>query len=81
MNLKKNKINIKKGDYVQIISGKNKGKTGIIKKVIGKVNSVIIENINKKIKHIKPKQTNEKGNIKEIEAPIHISNIKIIDTR
>nr|YP_009392318.1 ribosomal protein L24 [Osmundaria fimbriata]ARW60880.1 ribosomal protein L24 [Osmundaria fimbriata] len=77
--MKKHKMNIKKGDKAQIISGQYKGKTGIIDQIITHKNAVIIENINIKIKHIKPKQTNEKGSIKEQESIIHRSNIKIIN--
>jgi len=72
----KNKI--KCGDNVSIISGKYKGDTGKVISIIKKKNKIIIENINIKTKHIKPKQTEEKGYIKKIEAPIDYSNVKLI---
>nr|YP_009398522.1 ribosomal protein L24 [Lophocladia kuetzingii]ARW67708.1 ribosomal protein L24 [Lophocladia kuetzingii] len=72
-------MKIKIGNNVKVISGKEKGKTGIVKHIFRKKNSVIIENINIKTKHIKPKQTEEKGCIKQIEGYINFSNIKIIN--
>nr|YP_010619321.1 Ribosomal protein L24 [Amplisiphonia pacifica]WAX03334.1 Ribosomal protein L24 [Amplisiphonia pacifica] len=72
----KNKI--KKGDDIQVISGKYKGQYGKVSLVLKKDNQVLIENINKKTKHVKPKQTDDKGYIKKIEKPIHYSNIKLI---
>nr|YP_010619905.1 Ribosomal protein L24 [Symphyocladia marchantioides]WAX03918.1 Ribosomal protein L24 [Symphyocladia marchantioides] len=71
------KTKIKKGDDIKIISGKYKGKYGKVSSVLKKNNQVLIENINIKTKHIKPKQTDEKGYIKKIEQPIHYSNIKL----
>nr|ARW60656.1 ribosomal protein L24 [Polysiphonia sp.] len=71
-------MKIKKGDNVKIISGRHKGEYGKVNLVLKNKNQIIIENINIKTKHNKPKQTEEKGNIKKIESPIHYSNIKII---
>lgn len=78
---KKNKIHIKKGDTVQIISGSHKGKIGIINKVLIKTNQVIIQNLNLKIKHIKPNQQEESGKIINFEAPIHSSNVMLYSTQ
>nr|YP_009391288.1 ribosomal protein L24 [Dipterocladia arabiensis]ARW59432.1 ribosomal protein L24 [Dipterocladia arabiensis] len=74
--MKKSKIKFKIGDDIKIISGKYKGKNGKIIKIISKKQGVIIENINLKTKHIKPKQNEEQGEIKKIEAYIHTSNLK-----
>nr|YP_010903919.1 ribosomal protein L24 [Hypnea musciformis]WCH56970.1 ribosomal protein L24 [Hypnea musciformis] len=74
---KKNKIHVKQGDYVQIISGTHKGKTGKITKIIYKKQQVIVENINLKTKHIQPKQEQDSGKIIQIEAPIHSSNVML----
>lgn len=71
------KNQIKYGDNVVVISGKHKGNQGKVLLVIRKKHQVVIENINLKTKHVKPKQTEEKGYIKKIEAPIHMSNVKI----
>ena len=73
---KKNKINLKVGDNITIISGKYKKQSGKIIKMKRKINSVIIENINLKVKHNKPKKNDDKGVISKIESYIHISNIK-----
>nr|QCI05365.1 ribosomal protein L24 [Compsothamnion thuyoides] len=75
--ISKTKINIKQGDTVEIISGKYKGKIGKVEKVIQKKNSLIVENINIKTKHIKPKQSDESGEIKQITKQIDRSNVKI----
>nr|YP_010619128.1 Ribosomal protein L24 [Pterosiphonia complanata]WAX03141.1 Ribosomal protein L24 [Pterosiphonia complanata] len=72
------KIKIKKGDDIKIISGKHKGEYGKVFSVLKNNKQVIIENINIKTKHIKPKQTEDKGYIQKIEKPIHYSNIKLI---
>lgn len=74
---KKQKIHIKKGDYVQVISGKHKGLKGKVSQVVHKKNQVIIDGINMIKKHIKPKNENSSGEIISIEAPIHSSNIKL----
>lgn len=71
---------IKQGDNVTIISGKYKGQYGKVSAILKKTNQVLIKNINIKTKHVKPKQTEEKGYIKTIEAPIHYSNIKLRKT-
>ena len=72
------KKKIKKGDMIEVISGIDKGKQGKIITIFHRKNSVVIEKINMKTKHIKPNQSEEAGQIKYIEAPIHISNIKLI---
>ena len=75
--IKKNHLKI--GDNVKIISGKYKNKEGKIIKIKSKKEQVFIENINFKTKHIKPKQVDTKGEIKQIEGYIHISNLKKIE--
>nr|QCI07231.1 ribosomal protein L24 [Hypnea pannosa] len=77
MKEKKNKIHVKQGDYVQIISGTHKGKTGKVTKIIYKKQQVIVENINLKTKHIQPKQEKSTGRIIQIEGPIHSSNVML----
>lgn len=68
-------MNINKGDKVKIIAGKYKGKIGIVQKSIVKKGTIIIDNINRATKHIKPQKTNESGQIITIEKPIHRSNV------
>ena len=73
-------MNLKVGDKVIVIAGSNKGKEGTIKKVLKKENRVIIEGINMVKKHQKA-SGQESGGILEIEAPIHASNVMIIDPK
>jgi len=77
--MKHKKIKFKVGDNVYILTGSYKGKQGKIKKILQKRNSLIVENINIKIKHYKAKNSNEKGQIMQIEAPINHSNVKNIE--
>ena len=72
-------MKIKVGDNVQVITGSNKGKEGKVLRVFRKEGKVVIDGINIVKKHVKPNRTNETGGILEIEAPIHISNVKVLD--
>ena len=72
-------MKIKVGDTVQIITGTNKGKEGKILKVLKKDNRVLVDGINMVKKNVKPNAKNETGGILEVEAPIHISNVKVIN--
>jgi large subunit ribosomal protein L24 len=71
-------MKIKKGDTVLIISGKDRGRKGKVLKVFPKENQVLIEGINLRKKHQRPKRTGEKGQIISLPAPIDISNTKLI---
>lgn len=71
-------MKIKVGDKVKVITGTNKGKEGKVSKVLRDENRVLVEGVNIVKKHIKPGRTNETGGILETEAPIHISNVKVI---
>ena len=77
---KKQKIHVKVGDIVVIISGFHKNETGEIMKINKKTGKVLVKGINFKFKHVKPNTENEVGEIKQIEAPIHHSNVKLIST-
>ena len=70
---------IKVGDNVRVITGSNKNKEGKVLKVIRNENKVIVDGVNVVKKHVKPNRTNETGGILEVEAPIHISNVKLLD--
>ncbi|MEK7471491.1 MAG: 50S ribosomal protein L24 [Patescibacteria group bacterium] len=72
-------MKIKKGDNVKIITGKDKGKSGKIMHVLVKENKVIIEGANMMKKHQRPRKSGEKGSMKNIEMPIHASNVKKLD--
>lgn len=71
------KIHIKKGDIVQVISGKDAGKKGKVLSVEPSKSRVIVEGINIMKRHTKPTRTNPQGGIMEREAPIHSSNLMV----
>lgn len=68
---------MKKGDNVIVIAGKEKGKKGVIAKVLRLEDKVVIEGLNLMKRHMKPKKAGEKGGIVSIASPIHISNVKL----
>ena len=71
------KTHIKVGDTVKIISGSDKKKTGEVLKISSNTGKILVKGINLKFKHLKPSRENEIGEIKQIEAPIHHSNVKL----
>ena len=73
------KLKIKKGDNVKVLAGTSKGEVGRIVRVIPKMNRVVVEGVNMIKKHQKPSATNPQGGIAEMEAPIHISNVALVD--
>ena len=74
-------MKLKKGDNIIIITGKDKGKKGKIVHVLVKENKVIVEGANMMKKHQRPKKSGEKGTIKNIEMPIHASNVMMLDLK
>ncbi len=72
-------IRIKKGDNVQIIAGKDKGKEGKVLKIDPKKGTVIVEGANMITKHTKPSPSNQQGGIITQEGPINISNVMFSD--
>lgn len=74
---KKQSIPIKIGDKVQIISGFHKDENGEVIKINRRTGKLIVKGINFKFKHVKPTTENEIGEIKQFEAPIHHSNVKL----
>ena len=72
-------MKIKVGDNVLVIAGRDKGKNGKVIKTLKNDDKVVVEGINIVKKHVKPNNTNDKGGIFDIEAPIHVSNVKKID--
>ncbi|APU67510.1 MAG: 50S ribosomal protein L24 [Christiangramia sp.] len=73
------KLKIKSGDTVRVIAGDHKGQEGKVQKVLRDKNKAIVEGVNMISKHEKPSAQNPQGGIKEKEAPIHISNLALID--
>ena len=73
-------MKIKKGDKVIVITGKDRGKTGAVTRALPKTNQVLVEGVNMKKKHQKPR-SNRKGQIVEKALPIHVSNVMIVDSK
>ncbi|MCF8232055.1 MAG: 50S ribosomal protein L24 [Bacteroidales bacterium] len=73
------KLHIRKGDTVKVITGTSKGVQGRVLSIDKKNSRAIVEGVNIVKKHTKPNQENPKGGILQQEAPIHISNLKIVD--
>ena len=71
-------MKVKVNDKVKVLAGKDKGKEGKVLKTLRKDDKVVVEGINIIKKHIKPNGQNETGGIREMEAPIHVSNVKVI---
>ena len=71
-------MKIKVGDNVRVITGSNKGKEGKVLKIFRSENRILVDGVNIVKQHVKPNRTNESGGILEIEAPIHISNVKVL---
>jgi large subunit ribosomal protein L24 len=77
----KKKLHVKKGDTVRVVSGGHKGKEGKILDVNAETSRVIVENVNVMKKAQKPTQQNPKGGFIEREAPIHASNVQLLDPK
>ena len=71
------KMRIKKGDTVQVISGKDKGKTGEVLRTLPYENRVVVQGINLRTRHVKPTQEGESGRIVTEEASVHASNVML----
>ena len=69
---------IKKGDTVEIITGADKGKSGKVVLALPKENKVIVEGINRRKHHQRPKRANQKGQVVEKAMPIHVSNVRLV---
>lgn len=76
----KMKFKIKKGDTVKVVAGSHKGKTGEVAEIITQKNRAIVNGVNIVKKHMKPTNNNP-GGIVEMEAPIHISNLALLDPK
>jgi large subunit ribosomal protein L24 len=72
-------MRIRKNDMVIIIAGKDKGKTGRVIRVVREKEAVVVEQANMVKKHKRPSQANPNGGIVDIEAPIHVSNVMLVD--
>ena len=75
------KLHIKKGDTVKVIAGNSKGSEGKVIEVLISKNRAIVESVNMVSKHSKPNAANPQGGIVKQEAPIHISNLMLVDPK
>ncbi len=76
-----NKLHIRRGDTVYVLAGKDKGKTGKVLKVLVEKQRALVEGVNMVSKSAKPSAKNPQGGIIKMEAPIHVSNLSLIDPK
>jgi large subunit ribosomal protein L24 len=74
-------MKIKKGDTVLIVSGKDKGRKGKVLEALPKQGRILVEGLNLRKKHVKPKKQGEKGQVVQLPGPMHSSAVKIICTK
>jgi large subunit ribosomal protein L24 len=74
-------MKFKKGDKVQIMRGKDRGKAGKILQFLPKKNQVVVEGMNLHFRHLRPRKSGEKGQRVEFPAPIHASNVMMLDAK
>ena len=72
---------IKKGDRVVVLTGKDKGREGVVSKVMPKESRVVVSGLNMVQRHTRPTQFDPQGGIKNKEAPIHVSNVALVDSK
>jgi len=72
---------IKKGDQVVILAGKEKGRQGSVLRVLPKEDRVVVEGLNMVQRHTRPSQGDPQGGIKHKEAPLHVSNVAVVDSK
>jgi large subunit ribosomal protein L24 len=72
---------IKKGDRVVLLAGKDKGRQGAVLRVLPKEERVVVEGLNMVQRHTRPSQSDPQGGIKSKEAPLHVSNVALVDPK
>ncbi|MBQ9068753.1 MAG: 50S ribosomal protein L24 [Eggerthellaceae bacterium] len=72
------KMNIKKGDRVKVLSGKDKGAEGAVLHCFPQAQRVTVEKVNMVTKAMRPTQANPQGGLSHVEAPIHVSNVALV---
>jgi large subunit ribosomal protein L24 len=72
---------IKKGDRVVVLTGKDKGRQGAVSKVFPKESRVLVDGLNLVQRHTRPSQGDPQGGIKSKEAPLHVSNVAVVDSK
>jgi len=76
---KQQKLHIRRGDTVKVIAGNSKGKSGKVLEVIAEKQRAVVEGVNIITKHRKPSAANPEGGVDKVEAPVHISNLMLVD--
>ncbi len=71
-------MQIKKGDTVKVMAGKDRGKKGKVTQILPQWQKVVVEGANKRIKHMRPRKEREKGQRIEFDAPLDISNVQLV---
>ncbi len=74
----RNHLNVKKGDNVKVISGKDAGKEGKVLRTVPETERVVVEKLNMMKKALRPTQENPQGGISSMEAPMHASNVMLV---
>ena len=74
-------MKIKVGDKVKVLAGKDLGKEGTVIRTISKKDQVVVSGINVVKRHMKPNMYNQQGGIVEMEKPIHVSNVKVLESK
>jgi len=74
-------MKIKKGDNVLVIAGKDRGTKGVVLKAIPRRDMVVVEGVNKAVRHVKSRRRGESGQIVEKTMPIHVSNVALVDPK
>jgi large subunit ribosomal protein L24 len=72
---------IRKGDRVVVLTGKDKGRQGAVSKVFPKESRVLVDGLNMVQRHTRPSQGDPQGGIKNKEAPLHLSNVAVVDSK
>ena len=72
---------IRKGDRVVVLTGKDKGRQGSVSKVFPKESRVLVDGLNMVQRHTRPSQGDPQGGIKNKEAPLHVSNVAVVDSK
>ncbi len=73
------RMKIKKGDKVIVLSGKDKGKTGVVEQAFPKTEMVLVEGVNIMTKHQKNRRTRSQGQVLKLATPVHVSNVALVD--
>ncbi len=80
-NVATHKMTIRKGDRVRVMRGNAAGTEGTVLRVLPQENKVVVEGVNQRKRHMRPTQDNPEGGIVTFEAPIHASNVMLIDPK